>query len=250
MLNYDKLQLAPNQFRWYLIQNHTLNLIQGTVFCQYYLDNLINGKLPFSLAWFRCSYLFLIFILSLSTSILYVLIIPQLITLNQKNKRDFIIQLEQFLNFDLNFYMNEIQCLLEILYFLAYFQFLWNSITSQDEDINYIIITINYLFYIQVVKQSIKIYLDKKLEKSILEEQLKKIIEIQQLNEHIEINKELCPICHDYFKYKDLIAYYLCQGKHKFHKECIIKWLDQSSNQIKTCPICRQQASIKSQLIL
>ncbi|CAD8072424.1 unnamed protein product [Paramecium sonneborni] len=238
----DKRLIAPKQFRIYLILHHCFNLIHGVWFCYYYLDNLINGKLEFRLAWFRFLYLFFIFILSLVGSVLQVLIIPQLITLNNKNKRDLINSLKLLLKYKLNQYIGITEQFINFFYFGGSGLMIWDIFGTFNEEIQVVIYLIRYSIYINLFKYFlVKYFLEKNLEKSLLEEEQNQFIQIYQLKENSAIIKEECPICYDSFKSKDFLAQYLCAGKHNFHKECLIKWLKMPYNKQKTCPYCKQQ---------
>ncbi|CAD8073027.1 unnamed protein product [Paramecium primaurelia] len=243
MQNLEKLLIAaPKQYRFYLILHHSLNLIHEVCFCLYYLDNLINGRLPFTLAWFRCSYLFLIFILSLGASILQVLIIPQLITLNQQSRRDFINAFKLLLKQKLISYMTKTQQIISFLQIFGLGLMIWDIFINQIEEIQDVINFIRYSISISLIKYFVIEYLlDKNLQKSILQMEQNQIIKVYQLNEKSEKIKEVCPICYDSFKSKDFIAQYLCLGNHEFHKECLMKWLQMPYNKRKICPYCKQQ---------
>ena len=49
-----------------------------------------------------------------------------------------------------------------------------------------------------------------------------------------EINGDLCVICYDTYKVQDQLVTLPC--KHKYHLNCIFKWLKRSL----TCPVCRE----------
>ncbi|CAK79769.1 unnamed protein product (macronuclear) [Paramecium tetraurelia] len=242
MQNLEKLLIAPKQYKFYLIIHHCLNLIHGVYYCKNYLDNLINDRLPFTLAWFRCSFLFLIFILSLGASILYVLIIPQIITLNQQRTRDFINSFKLLLKQKLNTYMGWIEDIVYLLYCFGLGLMIWDILTTQEEEIQDVINSIRYQVTIGIVKYLIiKFVLEKWMQKAILQTEQNLIMKTYQLNEKSEIIQELCPICYDSFKSKEQIAQYLCPGNHKFHQECLMKWLQAPYNKRKSCPYCKQQ---------
>lgn len=59
------------------------------------------------------------------------------------------------------------------------------------------------------------------------------------MTETSEILKDDCPICYDQFKVKDVVAEYQCEGKHKFHKVCVVNWLKADLNKKKNCPYCK-----------
>jgi hypothetical protein len=51
------------------------------------------------------------------------------------------------------------------------------------------------------------------------------------------MGRETCPICIVDFEEGDDIRVLPCEGKHRFHPECVDQWLLQLSS---SCPICRQ----------
>jgi hypothetical protein len=51
------------------------------------------------------------------------------------------------------------------------------------------------------------------------------------------IGRETCPICIVDFEEGDDLRLLPCEGKHKFHQECVDPWLLELSS---SCPICRQ----------
>jgi len=51
------------------------------------------------------------------------------------------------------------------------------------------------------------------------------------------IGKETCPICIVDFEEGDDLRLLPCEGKHRFHQECVDPWLLELSS---SCPICRQ----------
>jgi len=51
------------------------------------------------------------------------------------------------------------------------------------------------------------------------------------------IGRETCPICIVDFEEGDDVRLLPCEGKHKFHQECVDPWLLELSS---SCPICRQ----------
>lgn len=53
------------------------------------------------------------------------------------------------------------------------------------------------------------------------------------------IGRETCPICIVDFEEGDDLRLLPCEGKHKFHQECVDPWLLELSS---SCPICRQGA--------
>jgi hypothetical protein len=50
------------------------------------------------------------------------------------------------------------------------------------------------------------------------------------------IGRETCPICIVDFEEGDDLRLLPCEGKHKFHQECVDPWLLELSS---SCPICR-----------
>lgn len=54
------------------------------------------------------------------------------------------------------------------------------------------------------------------------------------------IGQETCPICIVDFEEGDDLRLLPCEGKHKFHQQCVDPWLLELSS---SCPICRQGAS-------
>lgn len=52
------------------------------------------------------------------------------------------------------------------------------------------------------------------------------------------INDDDCSICLDEYKIGDEI--YITKCNHKFHKKCIIKYIEYNNNYIFSCPLCRQ----------
>ena len=53
------------------------------------------------------------------------------------------------------------------------------------------------------------------------------------------IGRETCPICIVDFEEGDDLRVLPCEGKHRFHQECVDQWLLELSS---SCPICRQGA--------
>lgn len=53
------------------------------------------------------------------------------------------------------------------------------------------------------------------------------------------IGRETCPICIVDFEEGDDLRLLPCEGKHRFHQECVDPWLLELSS---SCPICRQGA--------
>lgn len=53
------------------------------------------------------------------------------------------------------------------------------------------------------------------------------------------IGRETCPICIVDFEEGDDLRILPCEGKHRFHQECVDQWLLELSG---SCPICRQGA--------
>jgi hypothetical protein len=51
------------------------------------------------------------------------------------------------------------------------------------------------------------------------------------------MGRETCPICIVDFEEGDDIRVLPCEGKHRFHPECVDQWLLELSS---SCPICRQ----------
>ena len=51
------------------------------------------------------------------------------------------------------------------------------------------------------------------------------------------IGRETCPICIVDFEEGDDLRLLPCEGKHKFHQDCVDPWLLELSS---SCPICRQ----------
>ena len=54
------------------------------------------------------------------------------------------------------------------------------------------------------------------------------------------IGRETCPICIVDFEEGDDLRVLPCEGKHRFHQECVDQWLLELSG---SCPICRQGLS-------
>jgi hypothetical protein len=55
------------------------------------------------------------------------------------------------------------------------------------------------------------------------------------------IGRETCPICIVDFEEGDDLRQLPCEGKHRFHQQCVDPWLLELSS---SCPICRQGMSI------
>jgi hypothetical protein len=53
------------------------------------------------------------------------------------------------------------------------------------------------------------------------------------------IGRETCPICIVDFEEGDDLRLLPCEGKHRFHQDCVDPWLLELSS---SCPICRQGA--------
>jgi Ring finger domain len=53
------------------------------------------------------------------------------------------------------------------------------------------------------------------------------------------IGRETCPICIVDFQEGDDLRVLPCEGKHRFHQECVDQWLLELSS---SCPICREGA--------
>ena len=53
------------------------------------------------------------------------------------------------------------------------------------------------------------------------------------------IGRETCPICIVDFEDDDDVRILPCEGKHRFHQQCVDPWLLELSS---SCPICRQGA--------
>lgn len=51
------------------------------------------------------------------------------------------------------------------------------------------------------------------------------------------MGRETCPICIVDFEEGDDLRLLPCEGKHRFHQECVDPWLLELSS---SCPICRQ----------
>ena len=51
------------------------------------------------------------------------------------------------------------------------------------------------------------------------------------------IGRETCPICIVDFEEGDDLRVLPCEGKHRFHQECVDQWLLELSS---SCPICRE----------
>lgn len=45
----------------------------------------------------------------------------------------------------------------------------------------------------------------------------------------------ICPICYNALAFFDVISELTC--KHKFHNDCIIKWISKNNS----CPLCRKK---------
>jgi len=56
------------------------------------------------------------------------------------------------------------------------------------------------------------------------------------------IGTETCPICIVDFEEGDDLRVLPCDGKHRFHKDCVDPWLLELSS---SCPICREGAIFK-----
>jgi len=56
------------------------------------------------------------------------------------------------------------------------------------------------------------------------------------------MGRETCPICIVDFEEGDDIRVLPCEGKHRFHPECVDQWLLELSS---SCPICRQGMPIR-----
>lgn len=54
------------------------------------------------------------------------------------------------------------------------------------------------------------------------------------------IGTEICPICITDFEEGDDLRVLPCEGKHKFHRDCVDPWLLQVSS---LCPLCREGQS-------
>lgn len=54
------------------------------------------------------------------------------------------------------------------------------------------------------------------------------------------IGRETCPICIVDFEEGDNLRVLPCEGKHRFHQECVDQWLLELSS---SCPICREGSS-------
>lgn len=55
-----------------------------------------------------------------------------------------------------------------------------------------------------------------------------------------EEEEEDCPICWETFAHGDVVVELPCNGKHKYHKECITEWMNGGH---MTCPTCRDDVS-------
>ncbi|CAD8149331.1 unnamed protein product [Paramecium octaurelia] len=245
MLNEQKFLKDPKQYRLYLIYHLSLNLTHGLCICFYYIHNLINGQLLFPFASFSSSYLFLIFILSLVTSILYVIVLPKVIVLNKNSRKDCKKSLKSFQKQKLNTYLNSTQQFINMLYVLGIWLVVWNSFTNSNAEFQAVINSLNILCSIHFLKLFIKLYLDNWLQKCIKEEEQFQPLQIYQWIEQSEITKVHCLICSDSFKFEDHIGQYFCIGKHQFHKHCLNKWIQLSSDNKQICPYCKQRSQKK-----
>ncbi|CAK74729.1 unnamed protein product (macronuclear) [Paramecium tetraurelia] len=242
MENIQRLLIAPNSSRKYLIKQDGNNLLFSIILCLFYIDNLMNEKLPYSAAWFKCSYLFLLFISNLCAIFLYVLFIPQLITLKQEhNKKDQIIQLRTLLQYKLHQYLNINQYLINVLYFAGILLVICDFFGEALEETQNIKKILRYSVFGYLLN---RIFITGRLENALEEQTIvefkESFIKIEELNEISLSTLEICSICYEEFRAKDFVAEYQCQGKHTFHQDCVLKWLKMPMNKTKVCPYCKQ----------
>lgn len=57
-----------------------------------------------------------------------------------------------------------------------------------------------------------------------------------KFNEFVSDTDEPCSICHEI-----MASYIKTECNHRFHKECLRKWLFESNNCTTTCPTCRAE---------
>ncbi|CAD8088082.1 unnamed protein product [Paramecium sonneborni] len=242
MQNIQRLLIAPDSSRKYLIKQDAMNLLLGIILCLIYIDYLINDKLPYSAAWFKCSYLFLLFASNLCAIFLYVLFIPQLITLNQEqDKKDQIIQLRTLLQYKLHQYLNINQCLINSLQLPGLILVFLDLFGESQEQTQSIKTLVRYSVFGYFINRIIIVkFIESAHEEQMIVEFKESFIKIKELQE-IQMNSlDICPICYEEFKIKEHIAEYQCQGKHTFHQDCVLKWLKMPMNKTKVCPYCKQ----------
>ncbi|CAK79446.1 unnamed protein product (macronuclear) [Paramecium tetraurelia] len=242
MQNIQRLLIAPISSRKYLIKQDAMNLLLSIIFCLLCIDNLMNNKLPYSAAWFKCSFLFLLFISNLCAIFLYVLIIPQLITLKQEqNKKDQIMQLRTLLRYKLHQYLDINQCLINILYFAGIILVILDFFGESPESCQNIKKILRYSVCGQLLNRIIITgQFENTLEEQTIVEFKESFIKIEELKELSLSTLDVCPICYEEFKVKEHIAEYQCKGRHTFHQDCVLQWLKTPMNTNKVCPYCKQ----------
>lgn len=52
---------------------------------------------------------------------------------------------------------------------------------------------------------------------------------------------DTCSICWNKYTVNDNLIVLGCTGEHRFHKDCLIPWLQKTT----TCPVCRYEFTIK-----
>jgi len=60
------------------------------------------------------------------------------------------------------------------------------------------------------------------------------------------IGRETCPICIVDFEVGDDLRVLPCEGKHRFHRDCVDPWLLELSS---SCPICRQDFHVLEEMV-
>lgn len=70
--------------------------------------------------------------------------------------------------------------------------------------------------------------------------------ELKPIFNKINYVGETCSICLESFRSGDKIGILNCNGAHFFHKDCIYSWLNTDAR--KSCPLCRQENLIVSQI--
>ncbi len=63
-----------------------------------------------------------------------------------------------------------------------------------------------------------------------------------KFHEYVTDSNDQCSICHEIMN-----SYVKTDCKHKFHKECLRKWLFETQNCQTNCPICRAEIKTDNQ---
>ena len=148
---------------------------------------------------------------------------------NITNEKNRLISENKSLKISINIYKNKLRCLQKELNTTKNIKCYSNrksNPTYQGDYLN----GIDNMTYEQLLELEEQIgYVSKGLSK---EEIQRKINQIKYVNDTIN-NKEQCTICQEGFNENECIDELKC--KHRFHDECIIKWLELN----KQCPSCK-----------